>query len=102
LVGAASDVASDLLRHLSTADSARDMDLLRRAAGEGRVTFLGTSYGTFLGATYAILFPNRVRAMVLVSAINPAAWVNRRVGVSAGGATSGASCVRVSALGCRG
>ncbi|MGZ4186074.1 MAG: alpha/beta fold hydrolase [Solirubrobacteraceae bacterium] len=64
----------DLLRHVSTADSARDLDLLRRASGERRVTFLGTSYGTFLGATYANMFPNRVRAMVLVSAINPAAW----------------------------
>ncbi len=41
------------------------------------MTFVGTSYGTFLGATYANLFPGRVRAIVLVSAIDPTEWVRR-------------------------
>ena len=62
-----------LLEHVSTADTARDLDLLRRAVGDRSLNYLGTSYGTFLGATYANLFPNRVRAMVLTSNINPQA-----------------------------
>jgi pimeloyl-ACP methyl ester carboxylesterase len=64
-----------LLGHVSTADTARDLDLLRRAVGDRTLNYLGNSYGTFLGATYANLFPNRVRAMVLSSNIAPRAWV---------------------------
>jgi pimeloyl-ACP methyl ester carboxylesterase len=64
-----------LLEHISTADTARDLDLLRRAVGDRTLNYLGNSYGTFLGATYANLFPNRVRAMVLSSNIAPQAWV---------------------------
>jgi len=64
-----------LLGHVSTADTARDLDLLRRAAGNRTLNYLGNSYGTFLGATYANLFPNRVRAMVLSSNLAPQAWV---------------------------
>jgi pimeloyl-ACP methyl ester carboxylesterase len=66
----------ELLRHVSTADTARDLDLLRRAVGDPRLTYLGISYGTFLGATYANLFPGRVRAMVLDSNIDPRAWTD--------------------------
>jgi pimeloyl-ACP methyl ester carboxylesterase len=69
-----------LLRHMSTAESARDMDLLRQAQGDRQLTYYGNSYGTFLGATYANLFPRRVRAMVLGSNMNPAAWVGREQG----------------------
>jgi pimeloyl-ACP methyl ester carboxylesterase len=69
-----------LLRHMSTAESARDMDLLRQAQGDTRLTYYGQSYGTILGATYANLFPGRVRAMVLGSNMNPAAWVGREQG----------------------
>lgn len=47
----------ELLRHVSTADTARDLDGLRRAVGDSQLTYLGISYGTFLGATYANLFP---------------------------------------------
>jgi pimeloyl-ACP methyl ester carboxylesterase len=74
-----------LLRHVSTADTARDMDLLRRAIGQPRLTYLGGSWGTFLGATYANLFPRRIRAMVLASALDPDQWVGtgRRSGASA-------------------
>ncbi|MFB8395723.1 alpha/beta hydrolase [Streptomyces yangpuensis] len=64
----------DLLRHVSTADTARDLDLLRRSVGERRLNYLGVSYGTILGATYANLFPGNVRAMVLDSNIAPRAW----------------------------
>jgi pimeloyl-ACP methyl ester carboxylesterase len=63
-----------LLSHLSTAESARDLDLLRQAVGDPQLNYLGVSYGTYLGATYANLFPRNVRAMVLDGNINPVAW----------------------------
>ncbi len=53
-----------ILEHVSTANTARDLDLLRRAVGDAKLTYHGISYGTQLGATYANLFPNRIRAMV--------------------------------------
>ncbi|MFM9048678.1 MAG: alpha/beta hydrolase [Actinomycetota bacterium] len=54
-----------LLEHLSTADAARDMDVLRAALGQSRLDYLGVSYGTHLGATYAALFPQNVGRFVL-------------------------------------
>jgi pimeloyl-ACP methyl ester carboxylesterase len=54
-----------LLPHLSTANVARDLDLLRRAVGDRKLSYAGYSYGTYLGATYANLFPDKVRALVL-------------------------------------
>lgn len=60
-----------LLSHLSTEDAARDLDAIRKALGEAKITYLGYSYGTYLGATYAQLFPTHIRAMVLDGAINP-------------------------------
>jgi pimeloyl-ACP methyl ester carboxylesterase len=65
--------AGQLLAHMSTADVARDLDTLRQALGERQLTYLGQSYGTLLGATYANLFPGRVRAMVLDGMVDPAA-----------------------------
>lgn len=61
-----------ILPYLSTANAARDMDRIRAALGDPKLTYLGFSYGTFLGATYASLFPTRVRAMVLDGALDPA------------------------------
>jgi pimeloyl-ACP methyl ester carboxylesterase len=55
----------DILAHVSTADVARDMDVLRKAVGDDKLSYLGFSYGTFLGSTYAALFPNHFRALVL-------------------------------------
>jgi pimeloyl-ACP methyl ester carboxylesterase len=60
-----------LLPHLSTEDAARDLDAIRAALGEAKITYLGYSYGTYLGATYAQLFPTHIRAMVLDGAIDP-------------------------------
>ncbi|MHA6762175.1 alpha/beta hydrolase [Streptacidiphilus sp. PAMC 29251] len=60
-----------LLPHVSTVDSARDMDVVRALLGDAKLNYLGKSYGTFLGATYAGLFPSRVGRMVLDGAMNP-------------------------------
>jgi pimeloyl-ACP methyl ester carboxylesterase len=66
--------AGALLSHVSTADNARDLDLLRQAVGEATMNYYGTSYGTFLGATYVNMFPDRVRSAVLDGAVSPLAW----------------------------
>ncbi|GAA1953729.1 alpha/beta hydrolase [Nocardioides panacihumi] len=58
--------------HVSTVEAARDMDVLRAALGEARLTYFGASYGTKLGATYADLFPSRVGRFVLDGALDPA------------------------------
>lgn len=61
----------DLLAHVGTLDTARDLDVLRAALGDARLTYLGKSYGTYLGAKYAELFPGRIRALVLDGALDP-------------------------------
>ncbi|MGY1690818.1 alpha/beta hydrolase [Geodermatophilus sp. SYSU D01105] len=66
----------EILEHLSTANVARDLDAIREGLGEEQLNYLGFSYGTFLGATYASLFPDRYRAMVLDSALDPDQWIN--------------------------
>ena len=60
---------------MSTAEAARDMELLRRAVGDPKLNYLGFSYGTALGQYYAGMFPDRVRAMVVDGVINPVDWV---------------------------
>ena len=64
----------DLLDHVSTADVARDLDLLRRAVGDDKLTFAGYSYGGLIGMTYAQLYPDRVGAALLDGAPDPVAW----------------------------
>ncbi|MDG6107914.1 alpha/beta fold hydrolase [Dactylosporangium aurantiacum] len=66
-----------VLPYLATANTARDLDLLRRAVGDERLTYLGMSYGAHIGATYASLFPGRARAMMLDFPVDPDAWANR-------------------------
>ncbi|BCJ42230.1 proteinase [Actinoplanes ianthinogenes] len=61
----------DQLPFFSTEQAARDIDALRAAVGDQKLTYLGYSYGTLLGATYAQLFPQNVRALVLDGAIDP-------------------------------
>ncbi|GAB1338492.1 alpha/beta hydrolase [Streptomyces sp. E-15] len=60
------------LRYYNSLNNARDLDVLRAALGESRLTFLGGSYGTYFGALYATMFPSHLRRMVLDSAVNPA------------------------------
>ncbi|MEV5410633.1 alpha/beta hydrolase [Thermopolyspora sp. NPDC052614] len=60
-----------LLPYMTTEDSARDLDSIRKALGQKQINFLGYSWGTYLGATYATLFPNRVRRLVLDSVVRP-------------------------------
>jgi pimeloyl-ACP methyl ester carboxylesterase len=63
--------AGPLLPYVGTANSAKDMDVLRAALGDSALTYLGKSYGTDLGASYARQFPSRVRALVLDGAVDP-------------------------------
>ncbi|WP_329519917.1 alpha/beta hydrolase [Spirillospora sp. NBC_01491] len=60
-----------MLPHMRTTDAARDLDTLRAALGQQQINYYGFSYGTYLGATYATLFPNRVRRMVWDGNVNP-------------------------------
>ena len=62
---------ADLLANVGTRDVARDMDVLRSALGDAKLTYLGYSYGTRLGYTYAEAFPHNVRALVLDGALDP-------------------------------
>ena len=63
--------AGNKLTHLSTLESAKDMELLRLALNEPKVNYLGKSYGTYLGTLYASLYPTKVGKMVLDGAIDP-------------------------------
>ncbi|MGH3359724.1 MAG: alpha/beta hydrolase [Nocardioidaceae bacterium] len=69
---------NQLFDHVSTADTARDMDLIRQALGDDRLTYYGISYGSYLGSTYAAMFPDRVRAMVVDGVLDPVAWSTGR------------------------
>ncbi|NYV76831.1 alpha/beta hydrolase [Streptomyces sp. UH6] len=63
--------SAKLLRHVSTVEAARDMDVVRAALGDDELHYVGASYGTFLGATYAGLYPSRVGRLVLDGAMDP-------------------------------
>lgn len=67
----------------STANVARDMDLLRQAVRDERLTYAGYSYGTYLGATYARLFPSRVGRFVLDAPVDPIAYSGTGTGIAA-------------------
>ncbi|MFH8290229.1 alpha/beta hydrolase [Streptomyces sp. NPDC018059] len=60
-----------LLPHMTTPNTARDLDVIRAALGEKKLNFLGVSYGTYLGAVYSTLFPTHVRRMIFDSVVNP-------------------------------
>ncbi len=59
------------LPYLTTENTARDMDAIRQALGEEKISYLGYSYGTYLGSVYATMFPERVRRLVLDSVVDP-------------------------------
>lgn len=67
---------SVIVDHASTADVARDMDVIRQALGEEQLSFYGISYGSLLGQTYAAMFPDRVRAMIIDGVLNPIEWTS--------------------------
>ncbi|WP_421735559.1 alpha/beta hydrolase [Cellulomonas sp.] len=71
---ACSTTGTPLSGSMSTAEVARDMDVLRRTVGDQRLSYLGFSYGTYLGNVYANLFPDRVRAVVIDGVLDPVAW----------------------------
>lgn len=78
------DVSGWLLPHISTADTARDLDYLRSLVNDPQLTYVGLSYGTYLGQTYANLFPSRVRAMVLDGVVDPVSYSDSAEARSAG------------------
>ena len=73
------------LPYVSTVDAAMDLDVVRQALGDAKMNYLGFSYGTFLGATYASLFPTHIRAMVLDGALDPAQPVIAELDTQAAG-----------------
>ena len=66
--------AGPIIDHMSTAQVARDMDLLRRVVGDEQLNFVGYSYGSYLGNMYANLFPERVGALVIDGILDPVDW----------------------------
>ena len=67
-----------IINHMSTANVARDLDVLRQLVGDEKLSYAGVSYGSYLGVTYANLFPNRVRALVVDGVLDPIAWSTGR------------------------
>ena len=61
----------EVLAHLRTIDTARDLDLIRTALGSRTLSYVGNSYGTYLGQVYATAFPSRVARMVLTGVVPP-------------------------------
>ncbi|MER6526474.1 alpha/beta hydrolase [Streptomyces sp. NPDC001508] len=61
-----------MLPHMTTPNTARDLDVIRAALGERKINYLGVSYGTYLGAVYGTLFPGHIRRMVVDSVVDPA------------------------------
>ncbi|MFD4971272.1 alpha/beta fold hydrolase [Streptomyces sp. NPDC058424] len=65
------DKYGDVLKHLGTEDAARDLDQMRIALGQEKITYFGTDWGTYLGSVYASMFPHQVKRMVLDSVVRP-------------------------------
>ncbi|WP_344859162.1 alpha/beta hydrolase [Amycolatopsis ultiminotia] len=68
----AKNTGADVLAHIGTREVVRDVDALRSALGEEKLTYLGYSYGTQIGSSYAEAYPDKVRAMILDGVIDPA------------------------------
>ena len=67
-----------IAEHMSTADVVRDLDLLRKSVGDRKLSYLGFSYGSYIGNTYANLFPKNVRALVIDGVLDPVLWSSGR------------------------
>jgi pimeloyl-ACP methyl ester carboxylesterase len=80
LVAACAQRGGSILNHMSTANVARDLDMLRQAVGDAKLNYAGYSYGSYLGVTYANLFPSRVRALIVDGVLDPIAWSTGRGG----------------------
>lgn len=76
LAGRCRDRGERIIEHMSTGDVARDLDLLRQAVGDEGLSFVGWSYGSYIGNTYAALFPGHVRAVVIDGVLDPALWAS--------------------------
>jgi pimeloyl-ACP methyl ester carboxylesterase len=74
LVASCAQRGGRIADHMSTANVARDLDLLRRAVGDAKLTYAGYSYGTMIGQTYANMFPGNVRAIIIDGVLDPIAW----------------------------
>ncbi|GAB1639820.1 alpha/beta hydrolase [Krasilnikovia sp. MM14-A1259] len=75
---ACSSTGKPLTGAMSTAEVVRDMDVLRRAVGDKKLTYLGFSYGTAIGQYYANMFPDRFRAIVVDGVLDPEHWVGTK------------------------
>ncbi len=64
-------MGKDFLANVGTANVVKDLDMLRSALGDEKLTYLGYSYGTLIGSAYAEAFPDKVRAMILDGAVDP-------------------------------
>jgi pimeloyl-ACP methyl ester carboxylesterase len=84
-VASCTERSRELLEHVSTEDTVRDMDAIRAALGEERISYLGFSYGSYLGALYAERFPQHLRAAVLDGAVDPTATFEEAAVVQARG-----------------
>ncbi|MEV6840629.1 alpha/beta hydrolase [Streptomyces sp. NPDC051133] len=72
---------ADVLPYMDTVSTVRDLDAVRRALGAPRISYFGYSYGTYLGAVYAKLYPERVRRLVLDSVVDPTGvWYGDNLG----------------------
>ncbi|MGG8406573.1 alpha/beta fold hydrolase [Streptomyces sp. 12297] len=69
--GACARNAGPLIRHMSTMNVVRDLDRMRQAVGDAKLTFAGFSYGTLIGATYANMYPDKVRAVIVDGNVDP-------------------------------
>ncbi|MEU4532526.1 alpha/beta hydrolase [Micromonospora ureilytica] len=69
----------EVISHLGSRDTARDMDVLRAVLGDSQLNFMGASYGTRLGAVYAEMFPGHLRAMVLDGGMDPNLGISDRM-----------------------
>ncbi|MFK0253626.1 alpha/beta hydrolase [Streptomyces sp. NPDC090445] len=75
--------SGEMLPHMTTPNTARDLDVIRAALGEKKLNYLGVSYGTYLGGVYATLFPTHVRRMIVDSVVDPSTdniWYEANLG----------------------